>query len=121
MERGDGIEPSYSNRLLDAFIKLPPQTHLDAIDTRSLVVVSDPIAFKSGCDYVRQRVISALGSLRPNSMEDLLKLHSILTNAYLASGMKQNDASAAALADLKSGSLTKEMKAGIFKADKVVR
>jgi hypothetical protein len=60
MERGDGIEPSYSNRLLDAFIKLPPQTHLDAIDTRSLVVVSDPIAFKSGCDYVRQHVISCL-------------------------------------------------------------
>jgi hypothetical protein len=41
-------------------------------------------------------------------MEDLLKLHSILTNAYLVSGMKQNDASAAALAELKSGSLTKE-------------
>jgi hypothetical protein len=58
MERGDGIEPSSSNRLLDAFIKLPPQTHLDAIDGRSLVVVSDLIAFKSGCDYVRQHVIS---------------------------------------------------------------
>lgn len=54
-------------------------------------------------------------------MEDMLKLHSILTNAYLASGMKQNDASAEALAELKSGSRTKEMKAAILTAGKVVR
>lgn len=54
-------------------------------------------------------------------MDSLIKLHSILTNAYIASGMNDADAAKAALAEMTSGALTPDMKANIIKAGKVVR